>query len=56
MLAFDVEDVGVARREFEARAVEFVQAAPAEAGWEYYLGPDGYLYALRRVEPMAQAR
>ena len=48
-IAFEVEDVWQARRELEARGVEFVGevavTSTAEA-FTYFRGPDGYLYAI----------
>jgi catechol 2,3-dioxygenase-like lactoylglutathione lyase family enzyme len=48
VLAFQVEDVWAARRELEARGVEFVTgvAGKAPEAWTYFRGPDGYLYEL----------
>ena len=48
VLAFQVEDVRVAKGELEARGVQFVtdiDSYGAEA-WTYFRGPDGYLYEL----------
>lgn len=48
VLAFQVEDVRVARKELESKGVEFVtevEGDEAEA-WTYFRGPDGYLYEL----------
>ena len=54
-IAFEAEDVGQARRELEARGVEFVGEVAVTSTAEaitYFRGPDGYLYAIwkpRRV-------
>ena len=48
VLAFQVEDVRVARKELQLRGVEFateVEGNDSEA-WTYFRGPDGYLYEL----------
>jgi catechol 2,3-dioxygenase-like lactoylglutathione lyase family enzyme len=48
VLAFQVEDVRVAKQELESRGVEFVrdiEGSQSEA-WTYFRGPDGYLYEL----------
>jgi catechol 2,3-dioxygenase-like lactoylglutathione lyase family enzyme len=48
VLAFQVEDVRVARQEMESQDVEFVtevEGNESEA-WTYFRGPDGYLYEL----------
>ncbi len=48
-IAFEAEDVGQTRREFEARGVEFVGEAAVTSTAEaitYFRGPDGYLYAI----------
>lgn len=49
VVAFEAEDVGQARRELEARGVEFVgevvDTSTAEA-ITYFRGPDRYLYAI----------
>ena len=48
VLAFQVEDVRVARAELEARGVEFVTEVEGDQSesWTYFRGPDGYLYEL----------
>jgi catechol 2,3-dioxygenase-like lactoylglutathione lyase family enzyme len=48
VLAFQVEDVRVARKELESRDVEFVTAVEGDESeaWTYFRGPDGYLYEL----------
>jgi hypothetical protein len=48
VLAFQVEDVGEARKELESRGVEFVTDVEGDESeaWAYFRGPDGYLYEL----------
>ena len=48
VLAFQVEDVRVARQELESRGVEFVTDVDGNESeaWVYFRGPDGYLYEL----------
>ncbi len=48
VLAFQVEDVRMARKELESRGVEFVSGTDGNESeaWTYFRGPDGYLYEL----------
>jgi catechol 2,3-dioxygenase-like lactoylglutathione lyase family enzyme len=57
VLAFQVEDVRAARKELEARGVEFVTevAGDASEAWTYFRGPDGYLYELWQTERSLKA-
>jgi catechol 2,3-dioxygenase-like lactoylglutathione lyase family enzyme len=51
-IAFEVEEVGQARRELEAKGVEFVgDRVVTDSGeaFTYFRGPDGYLYKLRKT-------
>ena len=52
VLAFQVEDVRAARKELEARGVEFVTEVDGDASeaWAYFRGPDGYLYELWQTQ------
>ncbi len=48
-IAFDVEDIGKARAELEARQVRFVtriDRGPQGDAWSYFVGPDGFLYEI----------
>ena len=57
VLAFQVEDVRAARKELEARGVEFVTEVDGDASeaWTYFRGPDGYLYELWQTERSLKA-
>lgn len=48
VLAFQVEDVRMARQELELRGVEFVTAVDGDESeaWTYFRGPDGHLYEI----------
>jgi len=48
VLAFQVEDVRVAKKELESRGVEFVTDVDGDESeaWAYFRGPDGHLYEL----------
>lgn len=48
VLAFQVEDVRVARKELESKGVEFVTEVEGDESeaWTYFRSPDGYLYQL----------
>lgn len=51
VIGFEVEDVHAARKELEAKGVEFVsEVAEYENGaaWSYFRGPDGHLYEIQR--------
>lgn len=52
VLGFQVEDVRAARKELEARGVEFVTEVYGDESeaWVYFRGPDGYLYELWQTE------
>jgi catechol 2,3-dioxygenase-like lactoylglutathione lyase family enzyme len=52
VLAFQVEDVRVARKELASRGVEFVTEVEGDESeaWAYFRGPDGYLYELWQTE------
>ena len=48
-IAFDVDDVGRARAELEAKGVEFVteiERGLENVAWCYFSGPDGFLYEI----------
>ena len=48
-LAFDVEDIGQARAELEAKGVKFVtdvKRGPGGDEWCYFVGPDDFLYEI----------
>jgi catechol 2,3-dioxygenase-like lactoylglutathione lyase family enzyme len=58
VLAFQVEDVRVAKKELESRGVQFVtevEGNESEA-WTYFRGPDGYLYELWQTERRLKAQ
>ena len=45
----DVEDIGQARADLEAKGVEFVtpiDRGPNGDAWCYFAGPDGFLYEI----------
>lgn len=48
VLGFQVQDVRAARKELEAKGVEFVTETYGDESeaWVYFRGPDGYLYEL----------
>jgi catechol 2,3-dioxygenase-like lactoylglutathione lyase family enzyme len=48
VLAFQVEDVRVAKEELESRGVKFVTDVDGNESeaWVYFHGPDGYVYEL----------
>ena len=53
VFAFQVVDIGVARREMERRGVEFVTDIDTweDEAWCYFRGPDGYLYEIMQKGP-----
>jgi catechol 2,3-dioxygenase-like lactoylglutathione lyase family enzyme len=55
-IAFEVEEVGRARRELEAKGVEFVGdivVTDSSEAFTYFRGPDSYLYKLRKLAKSA---
>lgn len=48
VVAFQVEDVRLAKKELESRGIEFVTdvIGNESEAWVYFRGPDGYLYEL----------
>lgn len=53
VLGFQVQDVRAARKELEAKGVEFVTEIygdESEEAWVYFRGPDGYLYELWQTD------
>ena len=50
VFAFQVVDIGVARREMEGKGVEFVTDIETweDEAWCYFRGPDGYLYEIKQ--------
>jgi len=52
VLALQVDDVRVARKELESRGVEFVTDVGGDESeaWAYFRGPDGYVYELWQTE------
>ena len=53
VFAFQVADIGVARREMESKGVEFVTDIGTweDEAWCYFRGPDGYLYEILQKGP-----
>ena len=53
VFAFQVVDIGVARREMERKGVEFVTDIHTweDEAWCYFRGPDGYLYEIMQKGP-----
>ena len=53
VFAFQVVDIGVARREMERKGVEFVTDIDTweDEAWCYFRGPDGYLYEIMQKGP-----
>jgi catechol 2,3-dioxygenase-like lactoylglutathione lyase family enzyme len=54
VFAFQVADIGAARREMERKGVEFVTDIDTWGGddaWCYFRGPDGYLYEILQKGP-----
>ena len=50
-IAFEVEDVGVARDELVAKGVEIVGEIGSWNGheWLYFRGPDNYMFAVKKT-------
>ena len=53
-IAFDVEDIYLAREELEEQGIKFVteiETTPSgNNAWTYFVGPDGFLYELWQKE------
>lgn len=50
---FLVDDVAVARREMEAKGVQFIGPlhGSGSAGWSHFFAPDGHVYAIKSRAP-----
>ncbi len=58
-IAFEVDDVGEARREMEKVGIEFISdvvVTPAGETFTYFRGPDGYLYEIWKLSQHHPAR